>query len=796
MKRICLIATALLTLAAAAHAASITIADEGAPATRIVIGEDAARTVPYAAEELQAYIARISGAELPIVDETPDDLRDGVAPGIYLGDSRAAGRLRITVDDLDPDGFRIATPDDGVMVLIGRDHKGPHLPGRSGRTSRTITPDGNLCAYGETGTLYAVYHLLRELGCRWFLPGEMGEVVPEQPTIRLSDYEVTDAPHFHYRNWWAFRWNKDIEAARWYKRVGFGGEYYINLNHSFTDWAAKYGETHPEYFATVRGKRDIYNHKEPGRVIINFMNPEVLDVTVQQALEFFAQPPWRTAEPIDWDREMKNFPIYAVVPNDSYTDAGQEAREAGWVTEERGRAGMFSDLVWRFVNDVARRVKDEYPDRYVGSLAYAYQFLPPLRIEKLEDNVVVMICKTRRNHWDPEYKQMARDAIRGWLDLEPARVYVWEYYNVWYHPHMRGVPVVFPHLIDEDIKFLRDISSGEFVESESDTKENWGASGQAMHAGIQGLNWYVTARLLWDPDQDVDALLDDYFGRFYGPAEEPMRRLFARCEQIWADPERHSSRPWKDMFPPEEVEWIFARLDEARELAAGTEYERRMDWMLDQWQVVREEADQAREWAEPPTLTVPRRPAPALDGELDDGTWAGLQPLPMPASNSGEQVELSPSFLAAHDGERLYLAVEVPRRPDTQMRMEVTEDDGPTYMDESVEVFFDPTCRATSAWQIVVSATGAVFDQPPKASGDWDSGAQNAVVVHDDRWVMEIAVPLASLDAPPPTTDSPWRFDVMVNRWEGAGDATYYAWVPTFGRFNTPDRFGKLALGE
>lgn len=794
MKRFCLTAIVLLTLAAGAHAASISLTEDGTAATRIVIGEDAARTVRYAAQELQTYVARISGAELPIVEETPDDLRGGVAAGIYLGESRAAARLRITASDLAPDGFRIATPEDGVMIIVGRDHKGPWLPGRHGRMDRSITPDGTLGAYGETGTLFGVYHLLRELGCRWFVPGEVGEVVPERATIRFSDYSVTDAPHFHYRNWYGFYWDRDPEAAKWFRRAGFGGEYYINLNHSFTDWAGKYGETHPEYFATVRGKRDIYNHKEPGRVIINFMNPEVLDVTVQQALDFFAQPRWNVSEPLDWDRQMKNFPIYGVVPNDSYSDAGQEARDAGWVTEERGRAGMFSDHVWRFVNEVAKRVKDEYPDRYIGSLAYAYQFLPPLRIDTLEDNVVVMICKTRRNYWDREYRQMVREAIRGWQALEPAKIYVWEYYNVWYHPHMRGVPVIFPHTIAEDLRFMRDISSGEFVESESETRDLWGQSRQAQHAAIQGLNWYVTGRLLWDPDQDVDALLDDYFARFYGPAERPMRELFTRCEQLWADPERHSSRPWRDMFPPEEVEWIFERIEEAVALARGTRYAERMAWVREQWQVVREEADQAREWAETPTLTVPRRPAPTVDGSLDDATWEGMERLTMLGNNSAEVEELSPGLLVSHDGATLYLGVSVPRAPGTRMRMEVTEADGPTYMDESVEVFFDPTRTATSAWQIVVSASGAVLDSPPGAAGDWDSGTQSAVQVHDDHWVAELAIPLASLEAPLPTPDAPWHFDAMVNRWEGAANATYYAWVPTFGRFNTPDRFGKLVL--
>lgn len=796
MRRICLISLTLVGIAGTLQAATITVTTDGAPASRIVIGAEAAESVSYAAEELQTYIKKISGAELPIVHETPDDLREGIAPGIYLGDSRAAARLRITVDRLDPDGFRIATPERGLMIITGRDHKGPHLPGRSGSLRRSLSSDGRLVPWGETGTLYGVYHLLRELGCRWFFPGDIGEVVPQQSTIRFSDYAVTDAPHFHYRMWYAFDWDKDAEAARWYKRVGFGGEYYINLNHSFTDWAAKYGETNPEYFATVRGKRDIYNHKEPGRVSINFTNPDVLDLTVQQARDFFEQPPWQTDEPIDWDRQIKNFPIYPIVPNDSYTDAGQEARDAGWVTEERGTSGMFSDLVWNFVNEVAKQVKDDYPDRYIGSLAYAYQFLPPQRIERLEDNVVVMICKTRRNHWDRDYKEKIRAAIDGWLALKPAKVYVWEYYNVWYNPAMRGVPVVFPHLVDEDIKFLADISSGEFVESESETRDNWGQSRVAQHVGLQGLNWYVTARLLWDPHQDLDVLLDDYYTRFYGPAQEPMRQVFTYLEGLWLDPSRHSDQPWRTMMTPSDVTLVFRWLREARRLAHGTEYEPRVEWMLEEFEIVRNESERAARWEEPPTLIAPKIAAPEIDAQDADAAWQGVEPITMVGNNTGDLEELSPQFTIGHDSERLYLSVRIPRTPGKPVMAEVHEDGGAVWMDEGVEIFFEPTGTWGKTYQIVISATGAVYDRSPKDADLWSSGVQTATRVEDDEWLLEAAIPLAAIDAPLPTAEKPWLFDVMVNRWEGEPKAYYHAWAPTFGLYNSPSRFGKLVLGE
>ncbi|MBQ7680326.1 MAG: hypothetical protein IJT34_10820, partial [Butyrivibrio sp.] len=41
-----------------------------------------------------------------------------------------------------------------------------------------------------------------------------------------------------------------------------------------------------------------------------------------------------------------------------------------------------------------------------------------------------------------------------------------------------------------------------------------------------GLNDYVHMHLLWDPDLDLNALLDEYYRLFYGPASKQMRAFW------------------------------------------------------------------------------------------------------------------------------------------------------------------------------------------------------------------------------------------------------------------------------
>lgn len=51
--------------------------------------------------------------------------------------------------------------------------------------------------------------LERYLGCRWFWPGELGMVVPKQPTLRVGQIDEISRPDFPIR--WIIR---DAECAR------------------------------------------------------------------------------------------------------------------------------------------------------------------------------------------------------------------------------------------------------------------------------------------------------------------------------------------------------------------------------------------------------------------------------------------------------------------------------------------------------------------------------------------------------------------------------------------------------
>ena len=98
--------------------AGLTIASEGKSRYRIVIATNAIPSERYAAEELQRYLEKISGAKLPIItDAEKDDSRE-----ILLGDNAHLRKLRKQPDlsQRGTDGFILRADGDRFIIAGGK----------------------------------------------------------------------------------------------------------------------------------------------------------------------------------------------------------------------------------------------------------------------------------------------------------------------------------------------------------------------------------------------------------------------------------------------------------------------------------------------------------------------------------------------------------------------------------------------------------------------------------------------------------------------------------------------------
>ena len=281
----------------------------------IVVRENAPAPVRFAAEELEEHLEAMTGGDFRIVDTEPTE---GVA--IVLGDGPGARNAGIDVGAIARDGYAIRTvgrrlyiagtddTTDRSRVLL--DVKTP-LPRDTGRFAMERLV-GEATFDFEHGTLYGVYRFLEDLGVRWFLPGPLGTVVPERPDLSMPPLSLTEAPHYILRKVGTTTWSwylmdsghyRDVVNVDEYEEIGYGGRalrLWLLRNRGSSEWfaynhrpqrlelEARYGQTHPEYFALrENGARDLA--PETGRTgHLCYTTEGVFEITKRDIDAYFA----------------------------------------------------------------------------------------------------------------------------------------------------------------------------------------------------------------------------------------------------------------------------------------------------------------------------------------------------------------------------------------------------------------------------------------------------------------------------------------------------------------------------
>ena len=517
------------------------IVENGVANADIVIASDPTRSVAVAAAELQAIVEDITGASIPIVTT-----ESGADVHIYVGESSYTTSLGISTSGLKHDAYKMVSGSDWLALLGQDDDYTPIYPYGGGSEVEEDWDDMNdpylwLCPYATIthgydseldlwngdgkGSVNAVYAFLHDLGCRWYFPGSIGEILPDLDDIGLPDVNRTVEPDFPLRHWFQyyteyFRSN-NADEIRWQLRLGLNnGRDSIGLGprgHGIAYVIARdeYATSHPEYYLLINGERQ----SGSGQWSKPCLSSSGL---LAENVEF-----------VETLFDHYEEPMVNVTPSDGYASPCQCELCEGKDTPERGSIGLLSDYVWAYVNDVAEDVYLTYPSKKVNCLAYTSYYLPPEDIETMSPNITVTFCRWRSWFEEPDTQVTYEDAMNDWMDILPSdEFFIWDYYL-----HARppgadfcGIPVYYQWLIRDDLRSLKGLSLGDFME----VQRNWPAWNLPYHAlAANHINLYITARLYWDADEDVNALLEEYYTRFYGDAADEMKTFVEYCEANW-----------------------------------------------------------------------------------------------------------------------------------------------------------------------------------------------------------------------------------------------------------------------
>ena len=101
-----------------------------------------------------------------------------------------------------------------------------------------------------------------------------------------------------------------------------------------------------------------------------------------------------------------------------------------------------------------------------------------------------------------------------------------------------GMPLLYVHKFGKDFRYLGD--HGMMGTDFDACCHNW---------ATQGLNYYVVARLHWNPEQDVNAIVDDYCQAGFGPAARSVRRYFDGLEALMDKAAAKKAKPTTVFHP-------------------------------------------------------------------------------------------------------------------------------------------------------------------------------------------------------------------------------------------------------
>lgn len=434
---------------------------------RIAVSNSASESERWAAEELQHWLKKISGAELPI--QPVEQAFQGPQIVIGYNDLVREKTGEAAPADLD-ESFRYRNYGPDILIYGGK----------------------------QRGSMYGVMAFLEnELGCRWYTPS--ASVIPQREELAFASFDHSEAPGIRVRNDFYFEAFDSLWAARnrmngtmsWKQQPG-GVESYWSV-HTFYPLMPpdEFYNKHPEYYSLINNKR-IYKDAQ-----LCLTNPDVLKIMTERIKKRM--------------RESPEYLIYDVSQNDRDNPCQCDKCQA-IVKKEGSESGV---IIW-FVNQVAEAVEKEFPDKFIGTLAYKYSRKPCNTIYP-RHNVVVRLCSieccfSHSINSCPRNRSFLQD-LKGWSAIA-QNLYIWDYV-VYFQHYIMPYPNIL--VLQPNIKTFQENNSIGIMEQ---------ADYESRGGEFAELRSYLISRLLWNPDSNVEDIINDFMYGYYGRAGKFVRQYF------------------------------------------------------------------------------------------------------------------------------------------------------------------------------------------------------------------------------------------------------------------------------
>ncbi len=336
---------------------------------------------------------------------------------------------------------------------------------------------------------HAVWDLLQRLGYRYYFPSPDWEIVPSISDLVVA-VDVFERPAYHERD--VGRTLRLTRASWLQERVGVwqvrnraASDFQLATSHAYQDIVRRNQavfDAHPEYLALVDGER------RGNKMCIS--NPDLRALVAHYAEGLLLADP-----------ELDSVSLEP-------SDGGDwcECADCEALGSPSNRAVVLANEVAAAINALGLGPK------YVGMYAYNWHSPPPTI--DVHPNVIVSLEDTHLR-----YGTTLGAMLTGW----GARA------------HWLGRREAYARSSSSDSGFLPGGSRASDLSYIQQTLPYWHDRGVRFlkgggnaHWGMNGIGYYLAARMLWDvaAAEEQDTLLDEFLGHSFGPAAEAMRGYF------------------------------------------------------------------------------------------------------------------------------------------------------------------------------------------------------------------------------------------------------------------------------
>jgi hypothetical protein len=516
---------------------NLVIAENQKSEYKIVIPGNAGKALSFAAETLQKYLIKVTGAELEIIQKPYNGKQ--IKLGLYDYQSNN-------------DTFKLKGTKD-IISIEGR------------------------C---ERAALYGVYDFLEKAcGVRFFAPIETHEIIPHIPRLVLQPFYDQNTPSMTYRrvNYcsyrqttikrryefadWAFKNRLNVENGRlipgnreknlytqkcdeFYQKRGdvyrIGSLWGHNYHRLIPP--KKYFKTHPEYFCW-NSKNNKYQWENAQ---ICTTNPGVIKTITDIAEEYFKKYPSRS--------------IFPVVPEDG-SRLWCQCKECSKLNAP-GLGYSFDHMADRaiyLVNAVAEELKKRnFKNKRIMFAVYQPTKLPPVKLELNPDSLVYYCVYTdgTGEFTKPVSELLMAKDIEMWAKKAKGQLCIYNYvYMGFFYQFTTDANIV------ENYRYYNSI---DIKGNAAEMFESWGFDDYLM---------YLSLRLAWNPWIDTNALHRDYFASLYGPAADMMAEFRNICQEVFCDYSNYIRCDLR-LFPnfkPQHLKQLKGCLERARAAAKGNQ---------------------------------------------------------------------------------------------------------------------------------------------------------------------------------------------------------------------------------